>query len=90
MTYGVGAALNNMSLVGQGLGQKADATNTMAKAADEEQRRNMQNEQAEAQRKAGNQQLGATGGAMLGMMALGGPWGALLGGVVGAAAGNLF
>lgn len=92
MAYGVGASLGNMGLVGQGQKQQAEATDMLAKAANDEQQRILQNERDEAARKQGNQALGATAGAMVGMeygSSLG-PWGAVIGGVVGAVAGSLF
>ena len=84
--YGVGA-----SLVNAGLGQKREATQLLAKAADDESRRNAQNKQMEAQEKAGRQQLGGTLGALAGAQygAALGPWGALLGGALGAVAGGI-
>lgn len=90
-SYGVGA-----NLVSAGQEQLGEATQGLKAAADEESRRNAQNTMAEASRKAGNEALGSTVGA-LGGMALGaqygsaiGPWGALIGGAVGAIAGGLF
>ncbi len=89
--YGVGASLASL-----GMSQKNDAYAALGKAAEEEERRNQMNKELEAQRKAGNQQLGSTLGATAGM-AVGaqygstmGPWGALIGGLVGAAASRLF
>jgi outer membrane lipoprotein SlyB len=91
-SYGLGAA----GLTGFGLDQKNDAMQTLGRVAGQETQRNIQNEQTEAARKAGNVQLGSTVGA-LGGAALGakygsvvGPWGTVLGGVVGAVAGSLF
>jgi hypothetical protein len=85
--FGVGASLASL-----GAAQKKEAIETAGKVADQEQKRNMFNDQLEAQRKSGNQQLGATVGALAGAQygsALG-PWGAVIGGVVGAVAGGLF
>lgn len=82
--YGVG-----MSLAGYGQAQEQSGTRLLGEAAREEQTRNMENQRIEAQRKAGNQQLGATSGAMIGMQ-VGGPWGALIGGVIGGVAGGAF
>lgn len=90
-TYGLGGGL-----AGYGQAQQAEATQMLGQAAASENQRNIENEQLESQRKQGNQQLGATLGT-LGGMALGaqygsaaGPWGAVIGGLVGAVAGNLF
>lgn len=91
-TYGLGGA----GLAGFGMSQKNDAMQALGQAADQEQRRNLANEQAEAARKAGNAQLGSTLGALGGMAlgaqygAVGGPLGSLIGGVVGALASDLF
>lgn len=92
MAYGLGASLGSMGLVGQGQKQQADATQMLADAAKQEQDRNLMNERNEQARKQGNQQLGATAGAMVGMQygSSMGPWGAVIGGLVGAVAGNLF
>jgi len=68
----------------------------LGNAADQEARRNMQNEQIQQQKKAGNVQLGSTLGSLGGFYAgsqigaVGGPMGALIGGAVGAIAGGLF
>jgi uncharacterized protein YcfJ len=90
-SYGVGA-----NLVTAGQDQLGEATKGLKEAADEEAQRNAHNKENEAARKAGNQQLGGTLGAV-GGMAIGaqygsalGPWGALIGGAVGALAGGLF
>lgn len=90
-SYGVGA-----NLVSAGQGQLSEATRGLKESADQESQRNAQNTMNEATRKAGNQQLGGTLGA-LGGAAIGaqygsalGPWGALIGGAVGALAGGLF
>lgn len=91
-TYGLGGA----GLAGFGMEQKQEAMQALGQAADSEQRRKLAGEQAEAQRKSGNTQLGSTVGALGGMAlgmqygAVGGPWGAVIGGVVGALAGSLF
>lgn len=79
-------------LVSAGMGQQQQAADMLARAADQEQERNLGNRQREAQRKAGNVQLGATAGAAAGAYygASAGPWGALIGGVVGAIGGGLF
>lgn len=89
--YGVGASLASM-----GQQQQSQAMQALGEAADLESQRNAANKRAEAQNKAGMQQLGGTLGA-LGGAALGaqygtalGPWGALIGGAVGAIAGGLF
>ena len=85
--YGMGA-----SLASYGQGQQQEAMGQLGAVAREETQREISNKQAEAQRKSGNVQLGATAGAMAGMAygsALG-PWGAMVGGLVGAVAGGLF
>ena len=91
MARGVGATLQSL---GQGVQQ--DAMSTLSAAAEQEGRRNMQNQQIEQQKKAGQVQLGSTLGALGGFYAgaqagsVGGPLGALIGGTVGAIAGGLF
>lgn len=91
MARGVGATLQTL---GQSVQQ--DAMSTLGAAAEQENRRNMQNEQIAQQKKAGNVQLASTlgslGGFALGAQAgsVGGPMGALIGGAVGAIAGGLF
>ena len=95
--YGLGYSLNSMmgsagsGLVGQGMQQQRDATAELGLAADQEQQRIITNQQREAARKAGNQQLGATAGALVGAEygSSIGPWGTLIGGLVGAVAGRL-
>lgn len=84
MAYGVGA-----SLASYGQGQQQEAMQLLGQSAKDEAQLEMQNKAAEHQRKAGNVQLGATGGAIAGM-AVGGPWGAVVGGLVGAVGGGLF
>ncbi len=81
--YGVGASLASM-----GLDQKREATQMLEASANQESQRKQQNQMLEAQDKAGKQQLGATVGAAYGSTF--GPWGTLIGGVVGAVAGGLF
>lgn len=83
-SYGVGA-----SLASYGQSQERDATQALGEVAKDETQREMGNKAAEQQRKAGNAQLGATGGAMAGMM-VAGPWGALAGAAIGGVAGGLF
>jgi uncharacterized membrane protein len=85
MSYGLGGA----GLSGFGMGQKQDAMQAAGQSAEIEQRRNMENQTREQQRKAGNASLGAMGGALAGM-AMGGPIGGLIGGVVGALGSRLF
>lgn len=92
MANGVGA--NLMSL---GLSQKKDAFNALGQSAEQETRRNSENKQLETQRVQGNQQLassvgGLAGGAIAGAEygSAAGPWGTLIGGLVGAVAGRLF
>jgi hypothetical protein len=75
-------------LVSVGLGQQRQASDMLGNAADQEAERNIGNRQREQQRKAGNVQLGATAGAYYGSSL--GPYGALIGGVVGAIGGGLF
>lgn len=84
--YGVGASLASM-----GVDQRREATQMLAKAADQESDRNVKNKMLEAQEKQGRQQLGGTVGAALGAQygAALGPWGALIGGALGAIAGGL-
>ena len=68
----------------------------LGNVADQENKRNMQNQQIEQQQHAGKVQLGTTLGAVGGFAlgakvgAVGGPLGALIGGTVGAIAGGLF
>lgn len=90
--YGLGASLGRNNLVGQGIDQQKQATDMLAKAAEDEQRRNITNKQQEAARKQGNMTLGATAGAMAGMQAgaAAGPWGALIGAAAGALMGSAF
>lgn len=91
MAYGVGA-----SLVSLGQNQMKQATQELGAAANQESARNAENTQLEASAKAGRQQLGSTLGALGGFAlgaqqgSIGGPWGALIGGVVGAVASGLF
>jgi uncharacterized protein YcfJ len=79
--YGVGASLQSL-----GMQQRSEATQMLAKSASNESERNQKNQVMKAQAKAGNQQLGATAGAMAGSMF--GPWGTVIGGAVGAIAGG--
>lgn len=89
--YGLGGGL-----IGAGVDQQQMAMRTLGKAADDEERREADNRQRERERKAGNQQLGSTVGALGGWAvgasygSAGGPWGAAIGGLVGAVAGGLF
>lgn len=82
--FGVGASLASL-----GMQQKNEAVDTVGKAAGEEASRRLKNDQLEGQREAGNKQLGATTGALIGMQ-VAGPWGALVGSVAGAIGGGLF
>lgn len=83
-------------LAGIGMQQGAQAMDMLGEVAKQEQQREIANEQMEQQRKAGNQQLGATVGALGGMAlgakigAVGGPMGMAIGGLLGAVAGGLF
>lgn len=92
MAYGIGASLNSMGLVGQGIAQQREATDMLAKAADEEQRRNLQDEQREQQRKQTNRMAGASAGALAGATygSSLGPWGTIVGGLAGGLVGGLF
>ena len=85
--YGVGA-----SLAGMGQDQRREATQVLARVADQETDRNVKNKMLESQEKAGRQQLGGMVGAQLGATygASLGPWGMLIGGALGAVAGGLF
>lgn len=89
--YGVGANLASM-----GATEQQQGTQLLGKAADEEAQRNAKNTEIKAANKAGNQQLGATVGALGGFAAgaqigaIGGPMGALIGGAVGMLASGLF
>lgn len=92
MAYGIGANLNSMGLVGQGIAQQREATAALGQAAEQEQRRNLENEQRERARKQTNMSTGATAGALIGAQygsALG-PWGTVIGGLAGGLAGGLF
>lgn len=91
-TYGMGSSLGKMGLVGQGIQQEKESTAALGKAADEEQRRNIENERRERERKQQNQTLGATAGAMAGATygSSIGPWGTVIGAVVGGLASGLF
>lgn len=84
-TYGLGGG----GLAGAGMQQQAQAADMLGRAAEQEQSRNLANQQLEQQRKAGNTQLGAAGGAAAGFM-YGGPVGAMIGGLIGAVGGGLF
>jgi proteasome assembly chaperone (PAC2) family protein len=82
-TYGMGGGLTSY-----GMGQQQEATQLLGAAAKQETERNMENARIEQQRKAGNAQLGASGGAMVGSMF--GPWGTVIGGLVGGLASGAF
>lgn len=91
MALGIGG-----SLASYGMNQQMEATQQLGRVADDESRRNAQNKLNKAQAKQGNQMLGSTLGALAGGAFAGaqygsaaGPWGTLIGGVVGALAGNL-
>lgn len=90
-TYGLGADITSRAsggetLLGLGAAQKRLAMDMLGQSAADEAKRNARNEQVETERKAGNSQLGSTlGGAAAG--AAFGPWGALIGGAIGAIAG---
>jgi len=94
-TYGLGTGsggntndLGSGSLLGIGPGQQKQGTRQLGDAAAEEQKRNIENQQIEADRKAGNSQLTASVGATAGSYF--GPWGTLIGGAIGAIAGKYF
>lgn len=78
---GIGATLASL-----GQDQKRESVEMLGKAADEESQRNAHNKVMAAQAKAGNQQFGATAGALAGSSF--GPWGAVIGGALGAVAGG--
>lgn len=82
--YGVGASLASMGQNEQALGIQE-----LGQAANQDAQRQAENTQLRAQAHAGNMELGAAGGAMAGMM-VAGPWGAVIGGLVGAVGGSLF
>ena len=91
MARGVGTTLQSL-----GQSQQQEAMSVLGNVADQENKRNMQNQQIEQQQHAGKVQLGTTLGAVGGFAlgakvgAVGGPLGALIGGTVGAIAGGLF
>jgi len=76
------------SLAAFGENQQDTATQGLGAAATEETQRNASNTMRAAQAKAGNEQLGGTIGAEWGSVI--GPWGTVIGGVLGAVAGGLF
>lgn len=98
-TYGLGGA----GLAGVGMQQQGQALDMLGRAAEQEQSRNLQNQQLEQQRKAGNVQLGssigsvggavagslltAQGGALAGSVA--GPVGVAVGAMVGGLLGSI-
>lgn len=84
-TYGLGGG----GLAGVGLQQQGQALDMLGRAAEQEQSRNLQNQQLEQQRKAGNTQLGGAAGAAVGF-SVGGPVGAMVGGLLGSIGGSLF
>lgn len=98
-TYGLATGVRNAAsggetLMGLGAAEKRAGMKLLGDAAEEETRRNAKNAQLEAERKAGNSQLGSTLGSAAGMAigasygSAGGPWGALIGGAIGAIAGH--
>ena len=101
--FGIGSQLQGMgpegagSIEGLGLSQQRSATQGLQQASAMEQRRNAANLLAKTQRQQGNEQLGGTVGGLAGGAIAGaefgsavGPWGTLIGGVVGAIAGRFF
>jgi uncharacterized membrane protein len=101
-TYGLGTSVrgpsgNGDTILGLGANQQKQATEMLGRVAEEETKRNIANKQALAADKAGNVQLasvvgGLAGGAYAGATygSAAGPWGMLIGGVIGAVAGGLF
>jgi len=100
-TYGLGTSIRGPAAAGPGLaslGQQQEglATKLLGQAADEEQRRNLENQQRAQQEKQAKTQLGTTvgavGGAALGAQygSVGGPWGMAIGALVGALGSQLF
>lgn len=101
-SLGVGASLAsrgrqqpNLSTFGQG--QEQQAMDELGAASSMETARENNNRRAKAEAKQGNQALGSTLGGLAGGAAAGamygtaaGPWGTLIGGVLGALAGNFF
>lgn len=95
-TYGLStsirgpAAAGGLGLAGVGVDEQRSATDMLGQAAQQEQQRNTYNRNARQQQKQGAAGLAATG-AITGLQMSGGnPWGAVIGGVVGAVAGGLF
>lgn len=99
-TYGLATGVRNRAsggetLMGLGSAQKRAGMSLLGNAAEEETRRNIKNDQLEAERKAGNTQLASTAGGLAGGAIAGatygsaaGPWGTLIGTVIGAVAGH--
>jgi hypothetical protein len=85
MSYGLGGG----GLADFGQAQQREAMGALGQAAEAEHQRNMANQRNKAAAKAGKQQLGASAGAMLGMQ-VAGPWGAVIGGVLGGLGSDLF
>jgi hypothetical protein len=92
MSLGIGG-----SLASYGMNQMMEGTQELGNVADQEARRNAANKANEMQARQGRQQLGATLGSLAGGAWAGaeygsaaGPWGTLIGGIVGALGGNLF
>lgn len=95
-TYGLStsirgpAAAGGLGLAGLGVDEQRDATSMLGQVAQQEQARDIHNRNARQQQKQGAAGLAATG-AITGLQMSGGnPWGAVIGGVVGAVAGGLF
>lgn len=92
MAYGVGASLagyKGPTLSGMGQDQQAQATQELGAAAQEETKRNMFNQQVDAQEKEGKKQFGATLGAAAGTALFPG-LGTVVGGLLGGITGGLF
>lgn len=93
--YGVGASLESfgrrgggLGLAGYGANQEQEGTRLMGDAAAMETQRNIQGQQAGAQRKAGNAKLGATIGGIAGSFFT--PIGTVVGSVLGGLIGGMF
>ncbi len=79
--------MTGYGLIGTGAAYRDQATRGLAVAADAENKREIQKKEMESQRKAATQQLGASGGGMIGF-AVGGPIGAVVGAIAGALLGG--
>jgi uncharacterized protein YqgC (DUF456 family) len=86
--YGIGAGAGG--LTGYGMDQEKEAVGLLGQSADAESKRNIANQQANLDRKAGNAKLGATLGSAIGMVTPLGPVGSIVGGLLGGGLGSLF